>query len=291
MLKLVHANDGKKESTTVLHDRDLSELFYHINRVLPVDQKLLTILPDMKVRDALVLLQQHGYSQAPVVFNKHCLGVFSLNSFARKAAAATLEGISKDKCAPGDWPVEDCLDLPNFFRVTDSIDKAFSDLEKENFVLIGAPKLLQGVMTQTDVLHYFYKVASPFVMVSEIELTLRGLIRRAINQEQLEICANRCLKGLYGVGKVPQLLQEMTFDNYVTIISNGDNWLHFEPIFGGTRTRIAAKLRQLSNLRNDLFHFKRDVTFEDHQTLTELRNWILMQAQKADARRVNEEKI
>jgi hypothetical protein len=77
----------------------------------------------------------------------------------------------------------------------------------------------------------------------------------------------------------------MTFDNYKSIIGHGDNWHYFSPIFGSNRIRVSAKLQQLCDLRNDLFHFKRELTLQDHEALTEHRNWILLQAIKVDLRR------
>src|SRR5438552_12200063 len=79
-----------------------SELFHRINRVIPEDQKLLTIPPNCRVRDAVVLMLEHGYSQVPVVDSAEVLGVFSFRSFARDAGSATLEELTKQRCAPGD---------------------------------------------------------------------------------------------------------------------------------------------------------------------------------------------
>ena len=77
----------------------------------------------------------------------------------------------------------------------------------------------------------------------------------------------------------------MTFDNYKAIISHGENWPKFEPVLGGNRMRTTAKLKQLCDLRNDLFHFKREITLQDHETLDDHRNWLLLKAKQADVRR------
>src|SRR5262245_35076590 len=78
-----------------------SELFHRINRVIPPDQRLLTVEPKCPVRDAVALMRKHGYSQLPVVQDGEVLGVFSYRSFANEAATATLESFSKDRSAPG----------------------------------------------------------------------------------------------------------------------------------------------------------------------------------------------
>jgi CBS domain-containing protein len=274
------------DDTSVSRELDLvSELFHRINRIIPENQELLTISPDTTVRDAIALLRKHGYSQVPVVTGGEVLGVFSYRSFAHKAAGSTWQEVAQQKWAPGDLAVEECLERFEFARVTEEMRQVFDAMDRDNGVLIGTPERLQGILTPMDFLRYLYKVASPFVMISEIELTLRALIRLAVNQEELEACAIRTLAQLYGAEKVPRTLEAMTFDNYKAIISHGDNWPKFEPILGGTRIRVAGKLKQLCDLRNDLFHFKREITLQDHETLDDHRNWLLLKAKQADVRR------
>jgi hypothetical protein len=69
-----------------------------------------------------------------------------------------------------------------------------------------------------DFLRYLYRVASPFVLVSEIELALRALIRIALTPEQLAETARRSLAPVYGgEDRVPISLEEMTFDPYIPL--------------------------------------------------------------------------
>jgi hypothetical protein len=135
-----------------------------------------------------------------------------------------------------------------------------------------------------DFLRYLYNVASPFVMVSEIELALRALIGLAVSPEELMEFALCSLSESYAQKEVPKTLKGMTFDNYRMIICHG-NWPKFEPILGGNRARTSAKLKQIGDLRNDLFHFKREMGLQDHETLSGHRDWLLLKARQADARR------
>src|SRR5688572_21720545 len=95
-----------------------SEVFHRINRIIPQDQELLIVPPSCPAREAVARMQQHGYSQVPVVENGEVLGVFSFRSFARHAAGATLNEWTRQKCAPGDLRVDDCLEQFEFARVT-----------------------------------------------------------------------------------------------------------------------------------------------------------------------------
>src|SRR5687767_13681506 len=98
-------------------------------------------------------------------------------------------------------------------------------------------------------------------MVSEIELALRAHIRIALSKDQIELAAKRCLASQFrNEDDLPRRLDEMTFDNYQSVIAHGENWKEFERIFGGNRTRTSAKLKEVGLIRNDRFHFKREIT-------------------------------
>lgn len=263
-----------------------SELFHRINRVIPQDQSLLTVAPSCPAREAVELMQRHGYSQIPVVDNGEVLGVFSFRSFARHAAGTTLDDWTRQKCAPGDLRVDDCLEQFKFARVTEEMESVFDAMDRDNGVLIGTPERVVGVLTPMDFLRYLNRVASPFVMVWEIELALRALIRSAMSEEDILVAAKRCLSSVYGgEDKVPASLEKMSFDNYQSLISYGDNWKYLGPVLGGTRTRASGKLKEISALRNDLFHFRREITLQDRQALADHRNWLLNKIKQAEGYR------
>lgn len=263
-----------------------SELFHRINRIIPENQIILSVAPNCLVRDAVALMRKHGYSQVPVVEGGEVLGVFSYRSFAQGAANPTLEGWTKQKCGPGDLPVDEFLEQFEFARVTEEMSRVFDAMDRDNGVLVGTPERLVGVLTPMDFLRYLDRVASPFVMVSEIELALRALMGIALTPEQIAGVARRCLAAAYGgEGRVPTSLEEMTFDNYQVLVSHGETWPLLEPVLGGTRTRASAKLKEVGTLRNDLFHFKREITMRDHETLAQHRNWLLSKIKQAEAHR------
>ena len=63
---------------------------------------------------------------------------------------------------------------------------------------------------------------------------------------------------------MPTELHAMTFNDYIQIVGDGRRWEHFEPFFGGNRVRTRAKLEQLRDIRNVIFHFRREITVEEH---------------------------
>ena len=276
---------GVLDRSSLSREFDLaSELFHRVNRIIPELQSILAFPPSRRVRDAVREMLDNGYSQAPVMENNHVLGIFSFRSFSREAARTSLEEWNKQRCAPGDLTVDEFLEPFEFARVTDEMTQVFRAMDHDNGVLIGSPERLVGILTPMDFLRYLYRVASPFVMLSEIELAVRALIRCAMSDDDISEAAKKCLAACYGdVGNVPTSLEDMTFDNYCSLVSHGDNWKHFEPVLGGTRTRTSGKLREIGTIRNDLFHFRREMLVQDHQTLADHRNWLLNKVRQADA--------
>jgi len=262
----------------------ISSLFHQINRVLPAQQKLLFFDPELSAADAISLLNQHGYSQAPVIVGGTVLGVFSFRSFSLRCADFSLGTAQKERRGPGDLTVDECLEQFQYVRITEELQSTFDVMERDNGVLVGSPDRLQGIVTSMDLLRYLYRVTSPFVMISEIETTLRALITKAMEPVELTQCAVRALTQLYGAGNVPQSLVQMSFEDYRTIVSHGENWPRFASVLGANRVRISVRLNEIAQLRNDIFHFKREMTIRDFQVLSGHREWLLIQATKVDLR-------
>jgi hypothetical protein len=116
-----------------------------------------------------------------------------------------------------------------------------------------------------------------------MELGLRALMRRAVTDEKLAECAKTSLSTPYAPEKLPTTLEDMTFHDYVQIIGDGRHWPMFESVFKSTRERTRAKLEEMSDLRNDVFHFRKP-SVEDHERLGAFRDWVLTRARAAEAR-------
>lgn len=271
-LRLVPAPE--QESVSAVH------VFHRVGRLIPEEQEVLKIPPNMKASKALALMEKREYSQLPVVEGQAVLGLFSYRSFAL--------GIARmgDKAAKApDLPVDEFLEKPTFASVTDDLETIIGHLNSKDAVLIGHEELLQHIVTPIDALRYLHNATRAFVLLEEIEFSLRELVRMAINEEELGVCIENSLGQLYQPDKLPGRLEDMTLADVVQVIRDGRNWERFQEVFGGTRERVGARLGVLPDLRNDVFHFKREITTSDHGTLTDLRSWLLMKVRAAEARR------
>lgn len=265
--------------------KSVTELFHRVNSVIPDQQLLITLDPEMPVSEALSLLQHHGFTQAPVTAGREVLGLFSFRTFSQAVIALSGTASKNRKFDALELTVEECMEAkPAFARVTDEFSEWFEALDRNDAVLVGSPDRLQGIVTAMDILRYLYRVASPFVLIGEVELALRALMQMSVDNETLAACARECLKDKYEPDRIPTQLHDMTFNDYIQIVGDGRRWPHFEPCFGGNRARTRAKLEQLRDIRNVIFHFRREITVEEHQTLAANRDWMLRKARTAEAR-------
>ena len=258
----------------------LTEAFHRLGKILPEDQRMETIPNEMLAKDALKIMAANGFSQLPVCVRGHVLGVFSYRSFAKKIIELG-DDLIKQKQLPGDLEVDEYLEKPTFANISDEFSNLFEALDQEDAILIGQPERLQGLLTAIDILRYLYGVASPFVLIAEIEICLRGLMRKAVNDIELRACCDQSLNH-YADDRRPYELEEMTFSDYVSIIGDGRSWSQFQPVFRGTRASTRAKLEEVRDFRNDVFHFRREITAEEYDRLATLRDWIFRKAMTAE---------
>jgi len=264
-------------------DQSLAELFHLVRSLVPMDQRVFTGSPDMTVVEAIQIMHQHNFSQLPIIAGDTVLGVFSFRSLA--SGLLKMEGSTEHL---GDLPVDEFVEQFRFVQPSDNWESTLEYLDSDDGVLVGRRDRLEAIVTPMDVLTYLREIANPFVMLAEIELSLRKIIQACVAEDQLQQCIEVSLASKYGEGQAPTKLSDMTFNDYVQIIDHGRNWSHFTVAFGkgmGQRKRTAARLREVRVLRNEIFHFRQQLGPDALQDLTAHRDWLQMKAVAFDARR------
>ena len=232
--------------------------------MLPEFQQVLRIPPTTVSADALRLMRQHGFSQLPVEHESQVIGVFSYRSFAN--GVVDLERESRLKAEQ--LPVIDFLEYLTFVNVTDEIDSILDRLDSDDAVLVGNTGTLVGIATPMDALRYFHHLSKAFLLLREIERAIRALLRLAFSDAEVIEALGRAR------GKPLETLEDLSFGDYVQVVGNPDNWARLEGVFGTSRELTIAKLRPVNELRNDAFHFRRELTEDDHQRLASARSWL-----------------
>lgn len=273
----------EQASTSEFSHQSPAELFHQVRRLVPEGQRLIVAHPDMTVAEAIEIMSRGNFSQLPVIAGDTVLGVFSFRSLAQG-----LLRMGREPEEYGELPVDEFLENFRFVQPSDNWELSLEYLDRDDGVLVGQYDRLEAILTPMDVLHYLHDIASPFVMLAEIELALRKIIEACVNPRELQQCIQTSLSRKYDEDKMPARLSEMTFEDYVLILEHTRNWPHFSAAFGagkGQRKRTAGRLREVRTLRNDVFHFRRELTPEDHSTLASHRRWLQMKARTFEAKK------
>ena len=252
---------------------DPANVFHRVNNVLPEDQDPLFISYNTPVSNALSLMQENNYSQLIVTTVDEVLGVFSYKSFASK-----LPEILTDKVDLEALPVGEFIEQIEFVHIFEDIANTIEILDRKETIFVGSPMDFKGILTPIDLVKYLYRQSKPFFILGEIELALRFIIGSSVDTVKLKEIMNATLSQLYEPTKMPATLEDMTFNDYVQVIGDGRTWEHFSDAFGGggtfQRKRTRAKLESIRDIRNVVFHFRRELQDEELRNLVSHRNWI-----------------
>lgn len=256
--------------------------FHQINSLLPEDQDVVSVEPGCSIPEALAIMDEHGFSQLPVMAGTEVLGMITHRAIARAAAGV---GRILTRSGIDDISVEDIVEEFHFARPSDEVETVLERLDRDGAILVGDPNRLMAVATPSDLIRFFYEIAHPFVLIQEIEICLRACIEGCTSPKEVSAAA-RCAK----LGRLrdwePEAieLRELTLTEQIDIVKNGDNYSrYFERMFGRSRHFTLQMLNPVATIRNELFHFKRPPTTSDLTTLSASRSWLLVKVRAASA--------
>ncbi|MBW2065688.1 MAG: CBS domain-containing protein [Deltaproteobacteria bacterium] len=286
-MKLPEERQGVKplswpKSEQKMKERTLKDLFHRVKQVLPEEQELLTFPPEKPVAEALAVMHKRNISQVPVVAGDEVLGVFSYRSLAQGLLV-----LPEGERTILSLQVDEFLENLRFARITDELTALLDEFDIKDAVLVGSETRLQGIVTAVDALRYFYEVASPYIMLREIELATRELIRVSVSEQELRDCIERSLKNHYeDSGRaLPTCVEDLSMNDYVMLLRFRGTWERFKSAFGGNSNLVYTKLKRIPELRNIVFHFRREITVEEYELLRGVRDWLLVRIRKVVGRK------
>ena len=213
----------------------------------------------------------------PVVEGKEVLGAFTYRSFALGAASIARGDVSS-------MPALEFVETLHFARPRDDFEAVIEALDRDGAVFVGEPDQLIGIATTVDVLRYLLEIANAFVLLQEIELGLRELLRAAAGGDAP---ADWMLKSVVvpDGARPKSSFRDLAFGDYRSILEAKGNWEHLAEIFGAARIPVLARVKRTNEIRNIAFHFRQPLSVEDHADLAAMRDWLLLRIRIANARR------
>lgn len=207
------------------------------------NKKPVSVKPDTALSEAKTEMEIRRISWLPVMQNDRDI-----------KGVVTWQNIGA--CGPECTHVRDCMEQQEVAVITGDtrLLDAMRTIAEHGYVLVQAKdRTVDGIVTATDVLHFFRDWAEPFVLIGEIEGHLRNLIYRKFTHEQLQAAS--------GEGRTIEGSADLTLGEYIRLLENRANW----ELLGLDRHRKAfiRRLQAVKRIRNDVMHFNSDGLDED----------------------------
>jgi CBS domain len=223
---------------------------------------------DTPAWDAIDRMMDSGYSQLPVTSKDRIIGVVTWRTFVKRVA-----GLRRSNIKAIDLPVRDCMEAPRFIDPETFIDTA-TDWSDVDYVLVGIEAKLIGVLCVADVFGRLSDFAEAFVLIYEIEHEVRDLITATTGEAGLPpLIANMKLRENT---RPLRAVTDFTFDQYRGLICAKANWPTFETAFNCIREVIDKDFKQITDLRNTVFHFRRGITPPRHGSAAAISRFLAL---------------
>lgn len=215
-----------------------------------------SVPPDATFEQAITLMLLNDYSQLAVLSGGRTLrGAITWKSIAQarhaNPAAAFRDAIVPAREVPYDKELIDCL----------------RDLEEDDFLVVrDETKMLSGIITTADVVNAYGELATPFLLIGELDRALRYAISRTFSLDEVRgVCVSTA-------SRIIDSFDDLSIGDYQQVLANPQLWSKLGwPL---DRSALIARLDELRDFRNDVMHFNPDPAPPD--IVGKLRNCIQM---------------
>ncbi|MGV4988980.1 restriction system modified-DNA reader domain-containing protein [Streptomyces sp. NRAIS4] len=199
-----------------------------------------SIKPTADLNEAITLLLLNDFSQLPVMTSRH-----------QQTGAVTWKSIARARHWDGACTLAQAIVEAREVRYDDDLIDALPVIAQFDFVLVRGPKNeIAGIVTTSDVALAYGAMASPFLLIGELDQRLRALITSAFSiADVAAVCDRDQTRNLTS-------FDTLTFGDYVNVLSNPTCWLQLNwPL---DRAAFTRRLDEVRKIRNDLMHFNPD---------------------------------
>lgn len=239
---------------------------HRISRLKAANTEPVRVGPDDGIERAVTFMLSNDYSQLPVMTTPtEVKGMISWKSIGRRKTM-------KIECSF----VRDCMDPHREVPSTASMFDVIRELACHDAVLVrNEQHQIVGIVTAADISEQFRTLAEPFLLLGDIETSLRLLINGWFTVEELRAACEPAddNRRIESVG-------DLTFGGYLRLIQNPDNWTKLALQLD--RKVFAKILDDVREIRNDVMHFDPDGIDEDQLAI--LRRFSRFTAQLVELR-------
>lgn len=228
-------------------EKDVTEQEDFVQRVRLLDaaNKIpKSVTKNDSIEKAMTLMMSNDFSQLPVMNSPNSKGVDGMISW-HSIGWSTAKGKKVEK-------VLDCMKTDFTIIPYDTpILEAIHVIKENEVVLVQkVDKSISGLLTVTDIADEFFELAEPFLLIGQIETSIRVLLEGKFTAEELkEVKHGEDDRQIDSVS-------DLTFSEYIQLMRKGDNWFKIKiPL---DKDEFTKKLDEVREIRNDVMHFSSD---------------------------------
>jgi len=224
-----------------------------------------TIQLNDTIFDALSVMFEDNFSQLPVLSEGRVKGVVTYKSIARVMKSVPQTDIEE-------MSVKGATVEPEFVSERQDIFDLFETFAVDEYVLIGDKEELRGILTRYDVFHFLKRQFAPFIMIGEIEQSLRDLFRKSVDDLNERIQTTfEPRAGDDSSYSVPKSIDHLNFEEYKRFISANQEALPAQ--LANDKDLVLELLEKVRMDRNALFHFRSGADEIDRESLEVAHNY------------------
>ncbi|HSB00826.1 MAG TPA: CBS domain-containing protein [Anaerolineales bacterium] len=246
---------------------------YFVERLIENQGSALVVQKDDAIATALDLMIEHDFSQLPVVDeNRTLLGMVTYESILRAARsfnAKLSELFVRDAMvnAPFHYREDDLFDLLDELKVTNAV------------VIVEPGGCVIGVVTNYDASEFLRSRTEDLMHVEDIEFIIKELIKRTYIDEKGELNLDK-LQAAIGKPrtqpevKKPKAFEDLNLGDYINLLMTRDIWKFCAPILSVQKESLYELLVKIRQTRNDLAHFRLEISPRSRDELKYCANWL-----------------
>lgn len=225
-----------------------------------------TIDSNVPIQVTLRKMHNKRYSQLPVLKGETCIGSVTFESILRIIA----DQAAKSKLGQNfmEWPTERFVDRKiKYVSPDDDLVDHVEWMAKEGFVLVSSPQRIDSILTNYDLVLFFKRKTEAFLLLREIETSLRYVVSHNLNARELkEAIASIATENGFQVSGI----YELTFNDLRQVILSA--WGILEKVFVD-REKTSKQLESIRILRNQILHFRGRLLASHLAQLRRLRDY------------------
>jgi hypothetical protein len=171
-------------------------------------------------------------------------------------------------------PVDDLVEDLVFARPAAPLSEILDWVERDGAILLGDDDNLIAIATASDAARFLWETTYPFILIRDIELAIRNLMRYACASDS-EI-QHRIEVVLPSSGNSDgKTLEHLTLGQLIRVLLDSANFdQYFHRTFGRNSYIVESKLDRARIIRNKVFHFVANVSAEERRTLYTTWRWL-----------------